>query len=78
MKNKFCDFSVLRNESDVEQFFIIRLIKYLGFKDSDIYTKKTITIKKIGKGKNKKEYRPDSSSFFISRNDPFKVVKGLS
>ena len=58
-KNIFCKKSDLRNESDVEQFFIIRLLKELGFKDSNILTKFTIPKYFIGKGAEKKEHRPD-------------------
>lgn len=55
----FCKKSDLRNESDVEQFFVIRLLKELGFKDSNILTKFTIPKHFIGKGATKKEHRPD-------------------
>jgi len=58
-ENIFCNLSDLRNESDVEQFFMIRLLKSLGYKDKNIHTKETITVKKIGKGRDKKDYKPD-------------------
>jgi type I restriction enzyme M protein len=58
-KNKFCEKEVLRNESDVEHFFIDRLLADLGFKDSNILTKHLIPKYLIGKGKNQREYRPD-------------------
>lgn len=58
-KNMFCKKSDLRNESDVEQFFVIRLLKELGFKDSHILTKFTIPKHFIGKGNKKKQHRPD-------------------
>jgi len=41
-KNKFCKVSNLRNESDVEQFFVIQLLHDLGFTDTLIKTKTTI------------------------------------
>lgn len=58
-ENIFCKKTDLRNESDVEQFFAIRLLKELGFKDSNILTKFTIPKHLIGKGAKKKEHRPD-------------------
>jgi len=59
VKNKFCDDGVLRNESDVEQFFLIRLLKDLGFKDKNILTKALIPKHLINKGAKKQEHRPD-------------------
>jgi len=59
MKNKFCERKVLRNESDVEHFFIDRLLKDLGYKDNHILTKHLIPKYLIGKGAKKKEHRPD-------------------
>ena len=58
-ENIFCILSDLRNESDVEQFFVIRLLKSLGYKDKNIHTKETIKVKKIGKGRSRKDYKPD-------------------
>ncbi len=58
-KNKFCERKVLRNESDVEHFFIDRLLKDLGWKDNTILTKHLIPKYLIGKGTTKKEHRPD-------------------
>jgi len=58
-KNKFCEKEVLRNESDVEHFFVDRLLTDLGFKDNNILTKHLIPKYLIGKGKNQKEHRPD-------------------
>ena len=53
----FCNKSDLRNESDVEQFFIIRLLKEIGFKDGNILTKFTIPKHFIGKGATKTQTR---------------------
>lgn len=58
-KNKFCKLKNLRNESDVEQFFVIELLKDLGFTQDYITTKQTIPEKPIGKGRKRKNYRPD-------------------
>jgi len=60
MKNKYCDSNDLSNESNVEQFFIIRLLKNLGFGDKDIKTKESIDELVIGgKGRKKEKYKPD-------------------
>lgn len=60
-ENKFCRRSSLRNESDVEQFFLISLLKDLGYGDINIFTKKSFSlpVQTIGKGKNKRDYQPD-------------------
>ena len=62
-KNKFCDFKSLRNESDVEQFFIAPLLKDLGYSSDYQETKPQITEESIRKGKKKKSYRPDYICF---------------
>ena len=59
MKNKFCDLNSLRNESDVEQFFVIKLLEDLGYSDKNIITKGKLKEYKVGKGKKKKSYIPD-------------------
>jgi type I restriction enzyme M protein len=58
-KNIFCNKENLRNESDVEQFFVIRLLKELGYKDANIFTKYTLPYYSIGKGLKKRLHRPD-------------------
>lgn len=58
-KNMFCRGRDLRNEADVEQFFLIRLLKDLGYKDKDIHAKETIKERIMGKGLKRKKYRPD-------------------
>jgi len=59
MKNKFCEKSALRNESDVEQFFVARLLKDLGYKDVNILTKHAIPAYVIGKVQKRQSYVPD-------------------
>jgi len=59
MKNKFCEKSALRNESDVEQFFVARLLKDLGYKDTNILTKHAIPAYVIGKGQKRQSHIPD-------------------
>src|ERR1022692_5325167 len=61
MKNKFCSLSDLRNESDVEQFFVIRLLHDLGFKDSSILTKHSVPSYVLGKGQKIHRHVPDYS-----------------
>ena len=58
-KNIFCIKENLRNESDVEQFFVIRLLKELGYKDTNIFTKRTLPYHSTGKGLKKRLHRPD-------------------
>lgn len=52
-RNKFCELQSLRNESDVEQFFAIRLLHDLGSNDSLIMTKATIEEITVGKGQKR-------------------------
>ena len=59
MKNKFCEKTVLRNESDVEQFFVVRLLSDLGYKDTNILTKHAIPSYVIGKGQKRQSHVPD-------------------
>lgn len=59
MKNMFCNHGDLTNESSVEQFFMIRLIKSLGYNDKDIKTKEAIQKLFVGKGSRKESYKPD-------------------
>jgi type I restriction enzyme M protein len=71
-KNKYCKISDLYNESDVEQKFIIRLLKDLNFKDSQIKTKKDIKDLIIGKGRKKEKFRPDYLIFL--KNKPKLII----
>jgi type I restriction enzyme M protein len=64
-KNKYCSKDNLRNESDVEQFFVIKLLEDLGYDSDYIRTKTTITEYSIGKKASKKRYSPD----YIVYND---------
>src|SRR3989344_5569184 len=62
-RNKFCTIDSLRNESDVEQFFLIHLLHELGFSDEYIETKTNIREFSVGKGLTKKNYKPDYICF---------------
>jgi len=59
VKNKYCDKSNLRNESDVEQFFVSKLLVEMGYSSDYTETKPTLPELSIGKGKTKKRYAPD-------------------
>jgi type I restriction enzyme M protein len=59
LANKFCSLRNLNNESDVEQFFAVRLLSHLGYTDDYLRTKATLKEENIGKGKKKKGYVPD-------------------
>lgn len=62
-KNKYCSLRNLRNESDVEQNFIVRLLDDLEFSEDYRKSKTSIKAEKIGKGKNRRDYRPDYICF---------------
>lgn len=60
----YCKSGDIKNESDVEQKFLVPLIENskpmgLGYSNSDFHTKKTLFKRKIGKGKMQKKYVPD-------------------
>lgn len=57
--NKYCKIQNLRNESDVEQNFLIPLLDELGFNEDYRESKSTVVKEKIDKGKRRKDYRPD-------------------
>jgi type I restriction enzyme M protein len=58
--NKFCKKTDLSDESSVEDFFVMRLLKDLEYNDSEIKPKKALAKITIPAGGRKKEnYRPD-------------------
>lgn len=61
--NKFCSRSSLKNESDVEQFFVLPLLAELGFTPEYLETKATIPATSIGKGKKRRSYVPDYQGY---------------
>jgi type I restriction enzyme M protein len=65
MKNKFCDSKLLTNEASVEDLFVGRLIRDLGYEDENIRQKQTIVPEEIGLGSKKLKYAPD---FILSVN----------
>ena len=49
----------LTNEASVETFFLCRLLPDLGYKDSQIQTKKSLPLLVVGRGSKKEKYKPD-------------------
>ena len=73
--NKYCSLSNLRNESDVEQFFLGRLLEDLGYTADYLETKAGIAGATVGKGRKRKEYFPDYIAHVArSKNKPVLVV----
>ncbi len=58
-KNKYCSLSALKNESDVEQFFVAPFLAELGYGSDYLQTKSSIQTTLIGKGRKRKRYFPD-------------------
>ncbi len=42
MQNKYCAYDALRNEADVEQTFVRRMLEDLGFNDREIRPKDSL------------------------------------
>ena len=57
--NKFCKSRDLSNEASVESFFVLRLLKDLGYDDVEIKTKTSIQSLKIPRGRKREDYKPD-------------------
>jgi len=74
-ENKFCKLRNLRNESDVEQFFISPLLTDLGYGADYVETKASIPEASVGKGKKKKSYIPDYLAFTVrSKTKPILII----
>lgn len=58
-KNQFCEGKALTNESDVEHFFVDRLLKFLDYQDNQIKTKTSLSELVISRGSRKENYKPD-------------------
>ena len=72
-RNKFCKWSELTNESSVEDFFILPLLRDLGYTNEDIRSKQSIdeiTLSKSG-GRKKEPFKPD---FVLVLKDAPRVV----
>jgi len=57
--NKYCSLSSLKNESDVEQFFVAPLLAEMGYDADYLETKTSIEPQLIGKGRKRRRYFPD-------------------
>lgn len=57
--NKFCEKADLSNEESVKQFFVIRLLRELGYEDKEILTDKSLKEIDIARGRIRESYRPD-------------------
>jgi type I restriction enzyme M protein len=60
MKNKYCNLGSLRNEADVEQNFVRRLLEDLGYSDTEIIPKQSLQALTVGmRGHPQALYKPD-------------------
>ncbi|EGJ22109.1 putative restriction endonuclease, N6_Mtase domain protein [Cereibacter sphaeroides WS8N] len=59
MRNKFTEIGLLTNEASVEDLFVSRLIRDLGYKDEEIAQKASIKQREIHLGSKKSRYSPD-------------------
>jgi type I restriction enzyme M protein len=64
-QNKFCCSTDLKNEASVESFFILRLLKELGYADKEIKTKQSIKDLNIGKGRTRGELYKFCPNWYI-------------
>jgi type I restriction enzyme M protein len=72
VENKYCSKAVLRDEASVEDFFVSRLLKDLGYEDSEIRPKNTLQEIAISRGRKKENFRPDYA--IAARDKPRWVV----
>lgn len=74
-KNKYCELGELANESDVEQFFVVPLLRDLGYGPEHLRTKSTISPVNIGKGNKKRPYVPDYLAYVNrSKDKPVLII----
>ena len=72
--NKYCSLSALRNESDVEQFFVLPLLADLGYGPDYLETKAAIQPAMVGKGRKRKQYFPDYVAYVSKAKEKPVVV----
>ncbi len=72
-RNKFCSWNDLGNESSVEDFFILPLLRALDYKNEDIRSKDSIEEIAVSKkgGRKKEPFKPD---FVIVLKDAPRIV----
>jgi len=63
--NKYCNLASIKNESDVEQFFVLPLLIDFGYSFDYLQTKANIQKEMIGKGKKRKQYFPDYLAYSL-------------
>jgi len=56
---EYCKIDDLSNEASVETFFVTPLLKDLGYKNSQIKTKQSLSLLTVGRGHKKEKYKPD-------------------
>jgi type I restriction enzyme M protein len=71
-KNLFCERARLTNEAAVETFFVIPLLRDLGYGNKNIKTKESLDTFKVAKGSKKENYKPDY--VIVNRNKPVLVL----
>ena len=75
--SKFGKLDDLSNEATVEQFFVARLLKDLGYTDSQIRPKASIDELKISKGRKSEKWRPDYAFTYSGKVRWICEVKGV-
>jgi type I restriction enzyme M protein len=75
-ENKYCSKAVLRDEASVEEFFVSRLLKDLGYEDSEIKPKTSLQEIAVSRGRKKENFRPDYA--LVTRDKPRWVVDAKS
>jgi type I restriction enzyme M protein len=69
IKNKYCKLANLRDESDVEQNFIVKLLDELDFTEDYRESKKTLKEVNIGKAKKRRPYIPDFVGYIDKKHE---------
>lgn len=77
--NKYCKLRNLRNESDVEQNFVVSLLDDLGFTEDYRRSKSKLSSVKIGKARSRRTYVPDWVCYLDkSHKQPVLIVDAKS
>lgn len=58
-ENKFCNRGVLKSEAGVEQFFVLPMLRELGYEDDEIRLKESLAEIVVARGRKKENYKPD-------------------
>lgn len=57
--NIYCQRADLGNEASVEDRFVSRMLRDLGYPDAQIRTKENVATRNVGKGRKREDFRPD-------------------